>query len=160
MQHIGEGQLDIPDQWHNLSVNIFTAKSPGTPGLSVTVNREALPFQTTLDDYVAQQSGKLAKQLNGFALIDQAQLEVDGHPAHQLEFSWQADDSGPVHQVLLCVAHGPTALNLTASHGGRMSEPQLLEAKRILQSLRFATAENPLTDGAAAEANADKPTLQ
>jgi hypothetical protein len=155
MQHIGEGQLDIPEQWHNHSVHIFTAKGPGTPGLSVTVNREPLPFQTTLDEYVAQQSAKLAKQLKDFALLDRVQLEVDGHPAHQLEFTWRADDAGPIHQVLLCVAHGPTALSLTASHGGSMSEPQVLEAKRILQSLRFDAADNPTAEG-----NADKPTLQ
>jgi hypothetical protein len=155
MQHIGEGQLDIPEQWHNHSVHIFTAKGPGTPGLSVTVNREPLPFQTTLDEYVEEQSAKLAKQLKDFALLDRGQLEVDGHPAHQLEFTWRADDSGPIHQVLLCVAHGPTALSLTASHGGHMNEPQVLEAKRILQSLRFDDADGSPTDG-----RADKPTLQ
>ncbi len=137
MQHIGEAQLDIPAPWHNRSVNIYTAQGPGVAGLSVTVNREPLPFQTTLDDYVAQQASKLGQQLNGYALVEQTRLEVDGHPAHQLEFTWRTDDAGPVHQVLLCVAHGGMALSLAASHGGRMNEPQRLEAQRILHSLRF-----------------------
>ncbi|AKJ30735.1 DcrB-related protein [Caldimonas brevitalea] len=142
MQNIGEGSLDIPGEWHNRTVNVFTAQGPGVPGLSVTVNRDRLPFQTTLNDYTQQQSHKLAQQLKGWELIDEVSLEVDGRAARQLEFSWETDDAGPVHQVLLCVADGQTLLNLAASFGGRMSEAQVAEAKRILHSFRFAAPED------------------
>ena len=152
MQHIGEGHLDIPDQWHNRSVNVYTASGPGVAGLSVTVNREQLPFETSLEEYVAQQSAKLTQQLKGYRLIERTELEIDARPAHQLEFTWQADDAGPIHQVLLCVANDTAVLNLAASHGGRMNDKQVVEVKRILHSLRF----NPA--GVADEAGASSPT--
>lgn len=153
MQHIGEGQLDIPEPWHNHSVNVYTARGPGVAGLSVIVNREQLPFQTSLDDYVAQQAAKLVKQLKGYRLVDQCQLEIDEHPAHQLEFTWQADDAGPIHQVLICVANQSTVLNMAASHGGLMNDKQVIEVKRILHSFRFNPADEAET-AAPAQANA------
>ncbi len=147
MQHIGEGQLDIPDPWRNHSVNVYTANGPGVAGLSVTVNRERLPFETSLDEYVAQQTAKLAKQLKGYRLINQVQLEIDERPAHQVEFTWQADDAGPIHQVLLCVANEGAVLNLAASNAGHMNDKQVIEVKRILHSLRF----NPAVEASAAD---------
>lgn len=101
MQHIGEGRLDLPPEWHDQSVNIFTAQAPGVKGLSITINRDRLPFGMNLADYVQSQSDKLARQLNGYQLINSKTLELNGSPAHELEFVWKTDDAGPVHQVLL-----------------------------------------------------------
>jgi hypothetical protein len=137
MQNIGEGCLEVPEGWHNQSVNIFTAQSPGTPGVSITINRDRLPFQTSLDEYIQEQSGKLSRQLKGYKLIDECSVEIDGRPGHQFEFSWQTDDAGPIHQVLMCLANGEALLNLAASSGGSMNETQAAAVKRILHSFRF-----------------------
>jgi hypothetical protein len=137
MQNIGEGCLEIPAGWHNQSVNIFTAQSPGTPGVSVTINRDRLPFQTTIQTYVQEQSGKLRRQLKGFKLVDECPVEIDGRPGHQIEFTWQTDDAGPIHQVLVCLANGNALINLAASSGGQLNEDQSAAVKRILHSFRF-----------------------
>lgn len=148
MQNIGEGVLDIPKEWHNHSVNIFAAKNPGTPGLSITINRDRLPFQTTVDEYVQTQCDKLVKQLKEFQLIERTDVEVAEQVATQLEFTWQTDDAGPIHQVLLCIAAGDAVLNFAASFPGRMSDKQLAEAKRLLHSFRFNPPELLAESGA------------
>ena len=137
MQHIGEGQLDIPGTWHNQSVNIYTAQSPGMPGLSLTVNRDHLPFATSLATYTRNQLDQLSKQLKGFELLGQADLKVDGREAGQFEFAWEADKTGPIHQLLLSIADGQTLLNLAATFNGRMDDAQLAEVRRIVQSFKF-----------------------
>jgi hypothetical protein len=146
MQQIGEGTLDVPDTWHNQSINVFTAQAPGAPGLSITINRDRLAFQSTLTDYAQAQSTKLAQQLKGYELIEQLELELDGRPAHQYEFAWHTDDMGPVHQIVLCVAEGQAVLNMAATFGGRMSEAQAAHAKRVLHSFKFNPPANPVEE--------------
>jgi hypothetical protein len=137
MQQIGEGQLDIPADWHNHSVNIFSLQSPGVAGLSITINRDQLPFQTTLGDYADEQTAKLKTQMKQFELISASSLELDRHAARRLEFTWQTDDAGPMHQILICVAQGHFLMNMAASFGGRMNEAQVKEVQRIFESFRF-----------------------
>lgn len=155
MQHIGEGTLDIPASWHNQSINVFTAQAPGAQGLSITINRDRLPFQSTLQDYAQAQSAKLAQQLKGFRLIEQLELELDAHPARQYELTWHTDDMGPVHQVLLCVADGQAILNMAATFGGHMNEAQAAQAKRILHSFRFNKPPQPAGDTGSGEQPAE-----
>lgn len=153
MQQIGEGHIDLPAQWHDQSVNIFTAQAPGAQGLSITINRDRLPFGMTLDDYAKSQSGKLANQLKGYRLIEHRVLELAGSPAHEFEFTWKTDDAGPVHQILLSTApraDGPKVVNLAATLTGRMTERQLADVRRILHSFQFNDPAGDAPSGAPA----------
>ena len=146
MHNIGQGEIDIPALWHDQSVNVFTSQPPGAPGMSITVNRDRLPLATTLPEYAQSQFGKLARQLKGFRLIEQGDIELDGRPAYLCEFAWHTDDMGPVHQVLLCVADGALVLNMAATQGGQMSDPQRVHARQILQSFRFGPGANAIVE--------------
>jgi hypothetical protein len=145
MQQIGEGQLDIPADWHNQSINIYTAQPPGSPGVSVSVNRDRLPYGATLQEYAHAQTGKLMEQLNNFQLVEQLILEVDAHPAHYYEFTWDSPDVGSMHQLLLCMANGPALINITTSHLGRMTPEQGVQLKAMLKSFRFNPPVAPST---------------
>lgn len=140
MENIGEGVLALPAEWHNASLHIFTAQPPGSPGLSITVNRDRLPFGTALETYAEDQLEKLRHQLKAFELKAKEAFQLDGRPACDLEFVWHTDDAGPVHQLLVCVADGQKLLNFAASSQGLMNASQRAEVRRILLSFRFHPA--------------------
>lgn len=145
MQSIGEVVLDVPEGWQNQSVNVFTAQSPGSAGMSITINRDTLGLGVEFEDYVNTQSAKIADQLKGFKALGRQSLDLDGRHAVELEFSWQTDDVGSIHQILVTVSEGRKVLNLAASLGGRMNKTQADMARRVLHSLRFAQPDQPAT---------------
>ncbi len=137
MQQIGEGTLEIPDEWHNSSVNIFTAAPVGSKGLSVTVNRDKIPYGATIYDYAAEQSSKLKDQLKDYKLLNEKNITVDGQPGKVMEFSWTSPDVGDIHQLLLALAHGQTAINIAATSAGKMTAEQRKLLIDMLLSFRF-----------------------
>jgi len=137
MQQIGEGSLDIPNDWHNATVNIFTAAPPGSKGLSVTVNRDKVAYGTSIHDYAADQRNKLKDQLQSYQLINEASITVDGQPGQLLEFTWTSPDTGDIHQLLLTLAHGQVAINFAATCVGKMTEEQRKTLIAMLLSFRF-----------------------
>ena len=137
MQQIGEGTIEVPDDWHNSSVNIFTAAPAGSKGLSVTVNRDKIAFGASIHDYVADQSNKLKDQLNSYKLINETDITVDGQPGKLMEFSWLSPDVGDIHQLLLTLAHGQVAINLAATSAGKMTDEQRKSLIAMLLSFRF-----------------------
>ena len=117
----------------------------------VTINRDRLPFGMTLDDYAKSQAAKLGSQLKGYEFIAHHTMELAGSPAHEFEFTWKTDDAGPVHQVLLSTApsaDGPNIVNLAATLGGRMTDRQLEEVRRILHSFQFNARADTAAGGA------------
>lgn len=137
MKYIGEGGLDIPAGWHNSTVNIFTAHAPGTPGQSITINRDRLPPGSSFSDYTGEQSKKLARKLRDFKMLEDSTREIDGRAAHFFEFTWQEERSGVIHQLLLSVHGDEGVLNLAASHIGAMESDVRDELARVLLSFRF-----------------------
>src|SRR5262245_38506826 len=125
MQNIGEGTLDIPVEWYNNTINIFTEHAPGLKGLSITVNRDRLPTGQRFEDYADDQAQNLPRQLTRFDLIKTESVELDGRAGRLFEFTWHAGEAGPVHQILLVVADGNIVLSLAASCPGRMTDQQL-----------------------------------
>lgn len=148
--HIGEGRLDVPEQWSNYTVNVFTAATPGMPGMSLTINRDRLPYAVAFEDFVADQARKASTQLQRFKTIGEATLEIDSRPARELEFTWVTQDAGPVHQLIVAVADGAQVLNMAVSCPGTMSASQLEEARRMLRSFRFGDAPASVEDVAEA----------
>lgn len=137
MQQIGEGTLEIPSDWHNATVNIFTAAPPGVKGLSVTVNRDKIAYGATIQDYAADQRDKLNDQLQGYQLINEANVTVHEQPGQLLEFTWTSPDTGDIHQLLLTLAHGQVAINFAATCIGKMTEEQRKTLIAMLLSFRF-----------------------
>jgi hypothetical protein len=141
MHNIGEGTLAIPEDWHNSTVNIYTAQPPGAPGISLTVNRDRLPLGTTVDDYCASQTAKLAQQLKNYRLVrEEKKISIDGKPGAFLEFTWKSDEAGDVHQMLLTVADGQAVLNFAGTAAGAMSDIQKSEMIKMLLSFKFTPA--------------------
>jgi len=137
MQQIGEGTLAIPPEWHNATVNIYTAQPPGARGVSVTVNRDRLPFGSSLHDYIEAQSKKLKGQLKDYQLLHQEQITLGQHPAYLFEFTWQSQDAGAVHQFLMTVADEQKVLNFAGTSAGKMSDSVRQQILAMLHSFRL-----------------------
>lgn len=136
MRQFEEGLLAVPPKWHDATVNVYTAEPAGIPGVSVTVNRDKLPLGSTLEDYVDAQSQVLAKQLRQFRLIGREKIALMGMPAHLLEFTWNSQDVGKVHQMLVTLLVGTKVINLAATSPGSMSDSRRAELRAILESFR------------------------
>ncbi len=144
MQHIGEGTLAIPDDWHNATVNIYTAQPPGTRGTNITVNRDLLPFGTTLADYVSAQGSNLKEQLPQYKLLNEGTVSLGEDTAHMLEFTWLSQDAGEVHQLLMTIANGSAVLNFAGTSNGKMSDSQRQQILDVLKSFRLNSPASPL----------------
>jgi hypothetical protein len=137
MQQIGEGMLEIPGDWYNATVNVFTAAPVGSKGLSVTVNRDKVAYGTSIHDYAVEQRNKLKDQLQKYQIINEADVTVDGQPGQLLELTWTSPDAGDIHQLLLTLAHGQVAINFAATCVGKMTQEQRKTLIAMLLSFRF-----------------------
>jgi hypothetical protein len=139
MYRINEGTIDLPREWTDRTINVV-ASNPSGPGASLTITRDDLPWGMDFDEYVADQAKQAAKALKGFEILDERQLSVNGAPAYEIESRWVARQ-GPIHQIITTVQTGRKILILTASVNGTMSDGQKAEMRRVVSTLRLATAE-------------------
>ena len=135
MQNIGEGNLAIPADWHNASVNIFSASAKG--GLALSATRDRRAPGSTLAAYVEQQFAGLSQQLGQFSLLDQGQMMLGEVPAHWLEISWHSEQQGLVHQILMCTEQGGQILNFSGTQTGMMQHDERAQIMTLLASFRF-----------------------
>lgn len=146
MQHIGEGVLAVPGDWHNGSINIFTQNPPNNPGLSVTINRDPLPRGVSFEEYATEQVRELATKLHRFKIVHDVLVQVDGRPGRFCEFTWRPDETKNAHQLLLSVLDGPTLINFTVTNVGVMDQATREQMTTMLMSFRFGAAESGMGD--------------
>lgn len=92
LYRLQEADLDIPDSWHDQSINIF--KLPAVGGAkeaSFVISRDPSRGDTPFDDYVAQQLASAEQQLPGFNLIKRWDFFLHGYAAVLLDYSWQRE---------------------------------------------------------------------
>ena len=136
MYQLNEGTIDLPDSWKDQTVNVITSSSAAIPGLSVTITRDDMPWGMAFPEYVQDQLGQAGKALKDFQVEARRDMTVADNPAVEVECRWVATQ-GPIHQIITTVQDGSRVLVLTASIGGRMSENQMAEMRRIVGTLRL-----------------------
>ncbi len=135
MHNIGEGSLAISAEWHNTSVNIFSASAKG--GLALSATRDRLTPGITLAAYVEQQRDGLSQQPGQFSLLGQGQMMLGEVPAHWLEISWHSEQQGLVHQILMCTEQGGQIVNFSGTQTGMMQHDERAQIMTLLASFRF-----------------------
>ncbi|TBU92770.1 DcrB-related protein [Phytopseudomonas dryadis] len=87
-----EADLDIPDSWHDQSINIF--KLPATNGAreaSFVISRDPSQGDVPFADYVTRQLESAEKQLPGFRLVKRWDIVLHGHAATLLDYTWRRE---------------------------------------------------------------------
>lgn len=136
MYRINEGTIDLPQNWHDRTINVVSSTSAGL-GVSLTITRDDMPWGMKFHEYVEDQAEQAAQALKNFNILGRGEVTVGGAQAIELECKWTAQQ-GPVHQLITTVQHnGRSVLVLTASAGDTMSESQKSELRRIVSTLRL-----------------------
>lgn len=138
MYRINEGSIDLPNDWQDRSINVIGSNISG-PGITMTITRDDIPWGMAFIEYVDDQARQAAQALKDFKVVERRELTVNGHDAIEVECRWVAKQ-GPIHQIITTVQNGQRALVLTASVGGKMSESQMAEMRRITSTLTLDQA--------------------
>jgi hypothetical protein len=137
MYTIDEGQLTIPQDWKDETVNVLTTSTDGTPAFSLAITRDDLPQGTAFSDYAKQEVEKISSSLPEFKLIEeQDTYRIDGHAAHRLEYLWKSTE-GQLHQMVAFTSKQQRVIVFTASAPDALTEPQKKQVTQMLMSFRF-----------------------
>jgi len=131
-----EGYLTLGEgDWQDRTVNMLAANHLPTKGTNLVITREALPNGVGFADYVQHQKTLIAKELNGFELLNDPPDIINEQPAHFLEFTW--DNQGTAMHQMICVLHNKeNVLNLTVSVPGAMDETSRTELLSAMKSFK------------------------
>jgi hypothetical protein len=132
---IDEGQLSVPSNWHDQSLNVLVDKTTG-PGFSLTISRDRIPWGMSFDGYVEQEFSKIARSLNEFSEKERAQVNVSGVDARAMAYQWKAN-IGVVDQILVIVPNGEKALIFTGSNPTEMNSEQKKKFIELVRSFNF-----------------------
>src|SRR5262245_56915616 len=88
---IDEGTFDVPAEWADKSVNVFTLGNSLPLALSLVLTREQLDPDRDLATYGEERLDDVAQQVKDFKIVEQRQIEVAGEVALEAEFTWRID---------------------------------------------------------------------
>jgi hypothetical protein len=97
LYHINEGTFDLPDDWSDRSMNIFTPDESENPEWNIVVSRDKLAEDVTLTDYLENQLTEMPKALPRFRLISNEEIAINDVPAREVVSTW-IGDGGTVRQ--------------------------------------------------------------
>src|SRR5262245_43607622 len=101
--HTQEVNFEIPAQWQDQTVNIFTSAAEVFNNLSLVITREKAPKDESLADFAQRHLQQLAKKMPQFTVRHARAAEVARSSAFDAEFTWRSD-RGVIHQRQVYVA--------------------------------------------------------
>lgn len=137
--HMHEGTLQIPSDWEDSSMHLFSWQK-GPSGLSLIIRRDEIEDdEFDLEAYAQTQERNLETELAQFSVKEQRFGEIGGAPAFFLEFTWESDD-GLLHQLLTAFRSENRLLSMTGTVVGKMSDEQ---KEKFLEIFNSFTARLP-----------------
>lgn len=95
---IDEATFDLPDDWRDQTLNVFTTGGPEPPlEATLVISRSTLEPGRHLVDHVEAEMEKLKSKLPKFRLLGKRRIELAGRTALEAEVTWYSDGR-PVHQ--------------------------------------------------------------
>lgn len=98
LYHINEGTFELPEDWTDRSMNIFTPDESENPEWNIVVSRDKLAEDETLAGYLEKQIAEMPKALPRFRLISDEEVVVNDVPAREVNSTW-IGDGGTVRQI-------------------------------------------------------------
>ncbi|WP_227245180.1 DcrB-related protein [Paraburkholderia caribensis] len=136
MYQIQEGQIDLPREWQDKTMNVFVSAGTGTEGVSFVITRERMPWGMKFDEYADGEVTKLARQARDYVAIQTEKVSLSGRPAFVHEYTW-TNNQAQIQQCITMVELGETVLMLTFTAPGRISDTQRRQLQIILTSLQL-----------------------
>jgi len=134
---INEGYFEIPEEWTDRSVNVFSASGDLPGDFSFVITRESLEDNQTFESYVEEQLTALSKTLSRFKLSRKYVASVDRAPVLNAEFTWEAEGKTMVQRQAY-VKCGRQALVFTATTVERFSREYREIIDNILSTFRMS----------------------
>lgn len=131
--------FDVPNDWEDKSIVAFSAPAkPGAIVPNVTLTRDKMKPEETLDAYCDRTVVDMVKNLGAFQLIAKDARDLGGQKAVEIIFSWNGTGGKKVYQHMVIASPGGKAvvgLNLTCDH----ADARKLEAvaERIFASFKL-----------------------
>lgn len=97
LYQINEGAIDLPDDWADRSMNVFTPDESENPEWNIVVSRDKLEEGETLDGYLEKQLEEMPKALPRFRLQSNEETRLDDFPARRVVSTW-IGEGGTVRQ--------------------------------------------------------------
>lgn len=126
-----EGNLIIPDDWRDESMNIF--KAPVDAGYNLVLSRERIPRSIDPQMHIEAQRKVIEENLMGFREHERRSLVLDGQECVWLDYSWQSPE-GPMHQINVMRTVGDTLVSFTFTSPRRIIPAQRDLFRQILES--------------------------
>lgn len=136
---MNEATIEIPNQWYDRSVNIFSSPPSDAFPINVVVSRDWPRRGQSLADYAEEKLDELQSTLNQYALLERRQVEVAGRPCLEAEYKWRAE-KGLMHQWQTFIPHDDRILVITFTAGREFREEHKHHIEGILSSLQFENA--------------------
>lgn len=128
-----EGDVDLPDDWRDESMNIF--KGPDSEGYNLVVSRETIPKAVDPKEHVAGRIQAIEENLTKYHERVRAELVLDGQPCTWLEYSWKSPE-GMMNQINVMRIVGSTVISFTFTSATDFADSQRSLFRRVLESYR------------------------
>ncbi len=112
LYHINEGTFELPDDWTDRSMNIFTPDESENPEWNIVISRDKLKEGETLKDYVSGQLEEMPKALPRFRLVSEKEVEINNFPGKEVISTW-IGDAGTVRQKQIIFVKNSKSLVFT-----------------------------------------------
>lgn len=112
LYHINEGTFDLPGDWADRTMHIFTPDESENPDWNIVVSRDKLEDGETLSAYLEKQLADMPKVLPRFRLVSNEEIAVNDIPARRVVATW-VGDGGTVRQKQVVFAVKSTSLVFT-----------------------------------------------
>jgi hypothetical protein len=133
--HIDEASLDIPEDWKDLTVHIWSAAAADQTGIGLVVGRDRLDG-ITLEEYVEKHLRAQAQRLRSYLLISKRPFTLASLPAIEAKLQWLHDAGGMFHHQVY-VEYYDKVVTFTMSSflkNAKDCEPMM---SRVLASVRW-----------------------
>lgn len=133
---MNDAEIEIPDDWVDQSVNLFSASPQPPAPLSLVITRDRLKAGQDLPEFAETKLGELESQLTSLKIVEKRQIEVGGQLALEAELRWTSKQ-GPVHQRQVYIENGERVLVLTATSPGTISAAHASQFEQVLSTLKL-----------------------
>jgi len=97
LYHINEGTFDLPDEWSDRSMNIFTPDESENPEWNIVISRDKLKEGENLADYISEQLEEMPKALPRFQLLSEEEVQVNDFTGNKIISTWMGE-GGTIRQ--------------------------------------------------------------
>ncbi len=112
LYHINEGTFDLPDDWSDRSMNIFTPDESEKPEWNIVISRDALKEGENLEDYLSVQLTEMPKALPRFRVLLQQDIKVSDFPGKKVVATW-IGEGGTIRQTQVVLVKNAKSLVFT-----------------------------------------------